>query len=384
MTNPATTTQQGGAIPAQPGPREATGVTDGAMPGTKHAAGVHGVVSGGQPGRIGGESGVLPVENATIPGLGSSVAFGPGHVPGAVIPGAGPSGKPGSRPTVKLREAGPDDPPRYAPEWLELREPADASARAHDLLDPLRIRLANLPGKSGVVIHDLGCGTGSMGRWLAPRLDGAQHWILHDRDPYLLHFAAVSSPRSAADGSRVSVETRRGDVARLTPDALQGASLVTASALLDVLTREEIDTFAAACAGAGCPALLTLSVAGRVELTPSHPLDAELVQAFNDHQRRDGLLGPDAVTAAAEAFSEHGATVRLHPSPWRLGPERAALTEQWLRGWVGAAVEERPELRAEADVYLTNRLAALAAGELRVTVHHVDLLALSRPAGGAS
>lgn len=390
MTNPATTTQQSGAIPAQPGPREVTGVTDSAVPGTKPgsgqalAAGVQGVVSGGQPGRTGGESAARSTEHAAVPGLGSSVAFGPGHAPGAVIPGAGPSGKPGSRPTVKLREAGPDDPPRYAPEWLELREPADAAGRAHDLLDPLRIRLANMPGKSGVVIHDLGCGTGSMGRWLAPRLDGAQHWVLHDRDPYLLHFAAVSSPRSAADGSRVTVETRRGDVARLTPDALQGASLVTASALLDVLTREEIDTLAAACTGAGCPALLTLSVAGRVELTPSHPLDAELTQAFNDHQRRDGLLGPDAVTAAAEAFSEHGATVRLHPSPWRLGPEQAALTEQWLRGWVGAAVEERPELRAEADVYLTNRLAALAAGELRVTVHHVDLLALSRPGGGAS
>lgn len=349
MTNPATTTQQSGAIPAQPGPREVTGVTDG-----------------------------------MIPGLGSSVEFGPGQAPGGVIPGAGPSGRSGSRPTVKLREASPDDPPRYAPEWLELREPADAAARAHDLLDPLRIRLANLPGRSGVVIHDLGCGTGSMGRWLAPRLDGAQHWVLHDRDPYLLHFAAVASPRSAADGSRVSVETRRGDIARLTPDALQGASLVTASALLDVLTREEIDTFAAACAGAGCPALLTLSVAGRVELTPSHPLDAELAQAFNDHQRRDGLLGPDAVTAAAEAFSEHGATVRLHPSPWRLGPDQAALTEQWLRGWVGAAVEERPELRAEADVYLTKRLAESAAGELHVTVHHVDLLALSRPVDGAS
>lgn len=396
MTNPATTTQQGGAIPAQPGPREVTGVTDSAVPSAKPTAGVQGVVSGGQSGRaqvaavalpavgIGGESGARSTEHAAVPGLGSSVAFGPGHVPGAVIPGAGPSGKPGSRPTVKLREADPDDPPRYAPEWLELREPADAAGRAHDLLDPLRIRLANMPGKSGVVIHDLGCGTGSMGRWLAPRLDGAQHWILHDRDPYLLHFAAVSSPRSAADGSRVTVETRRGDVARLTPDALQGASLVTASALLDVLTREEIDTLAAACAGAGCPALLTLSVAGRVELSPSHPLDAELTQAFNDHQRRDGLLGPDAVTAAAEAFSEQGATVRLHPSPWRLGPEQAALTEQWLRGWVGAAVEERPELRAEADVYLTNRLAALAAGELRVTVHHVDLLALSRPGGGAS
>ncbi|MCK8432739.1 class I SAM-dependent methyltransferase [Streptomyces sp. D2-8] len=383
MTNPATTTQQSGAIPVQPGPREVTGVTDSAMPGGKPGPGqaAEALLPGVGPD---GESAARQARNAVIPGLGSSVEFAPGQVPGAVIPGAGPSGKPGSRPTVKLREANPEDPPRYAPEWLELREPADAAARAHDLLDPLRIRLANLPGKSGVVIHDLGCGTGSMGRWLAPRLDGTQHWILHDRDPYLLHFAAVSSPRSAADGSRVSVETRRGDVARLTPDALQGASLVTASALLDVLTREEVDTLAAACAGAGCPALLTLSVAGRVELTPSHPLDAELAQAFNDHQRRDGLLGPDAVTAAAEAFSEHGATVRLHPSAWRLGPEQAALTEQWLRGWVGAAVEERPELRAEADVYLTNRLAACAAGELHVTVHHVDLLALSRPAGGAS
>ncbi|MCX5052830.1 MULTISPECIES: class I SAM-dependent methyltransferase [unclassified Streptomyces] len=303
----------------------------------------------------------------------------------SVIPGAGPAA-PGSgeRATVRLRDTGPAEPPRYAPEWLELREPADAAGRAHDLLVPLRIRLANLPGKAGLVIHDLGCGTGSMGRWLAPRLDGAQHWILHDRDPYLLHFAAVASPRSAADGSRVTVETRRGDVARLTPDGLAGASLVTASALLDVLTREEIETLADACTGAGCPALLTLSVAGRVELTPSDPMDAEITDAFNAHQRRDGMLGPDAITVACEAFSERGATVQVNPSPWRLGPGEAALTAQWLRGWVGAAVEERPELKARAERYLRERLAACEAGELRVTVHHSDLLALSRPTDGAS
>ncbi|MFF0161990.1 class I SAM-dependent methyltransferase [Streptomyces sp. NPDC005263] len=325
-------TKQAGKIPTQPGPREAVG--------------------------------------------------GTGAVTNTVIAGAGPTLGPGERATVRLRDAGPDDPPRYAPEWLELREGADALGRSNDLLDPLRIRLANLPGKAGLVIHDLGCGTGSMGRWLAPRLDGAQHWILHDRDPYLLHFAAVASPRSAADGSRVTVETRRGDVARLTTDVLAGASLVTASALLDVLTREEIDALAAACTGAGCPALLTLSVAGRVDLTPSDPLDAEIAEAFNAHQRRDGLLGPDAINAACEAFSERGATVRLHPSPWRLGPSESALTAQWLRGWVGAAVEERPELAPRAERYLRERLAACEAGELRVVVHHSDLLALSRPTTG--
>ncbi|WP_251096945.1 class I SAM-dependent methyltransferase [Streptomyces sp. Caat 7-52] len=302
-----------------------------------------------------------------------------------MIAGAGPVTRPGEQATVRLRDGGPEESPRYAPEWLQLREGADATARAQDLLDPLRIRLANLPGRpGGLVVHDLGCGTGSMGRWLAPRLDGAQHWVLHDRDPYLLHFAAVASPRSAADGSRVTVETRRGDVSRLTPDALAGASLVTASALLDVLTREEVETLADACAGAGCPALLTLSVAGRIELTPEDPLDAEITEAFNAHQRRTGLLGPDAATVACEAFSERGATVRLHPSPWRLGPEQAALTEQWLRGWVGAAVEQRPELSGSAERYLSARLAACAAGTLRVTVHHTDLLALPGPRGGAA
>ncbi|MET8859524.1 class I SAM-dependent methyltransferase [Streptomyces sp. NPDC004579] len=274
---------------------------------------------------------------------------------------------------------------RYAPQWLQLREPADAAARAVDLLDPLRIRLANRPVRGGdLAIHDLGCGTGSMGRWLAPRLDGSQHWILHDRDPYLLHFATVGAPKAAADGSHVAVTTQRGDIGRLTADALAGASLVTASALLDVLTAEEIDRLAAACAGAGVPALLTLSVAGRVELTPPDPLDAEITEAFNAHQRRGELLGPDAVTAACDAFARYGATVRVHPSPWRLGPDEAALTQEWLRGWVGAAVEERPELAERAKAYLSSRIAASAAGELRVVVHHSDVLALPHPAGGAA
>ncbi|WP_328500790.1 class I SAM-dependent methyltransferase [Streptomyces sp. NBC_00457] len=380
------TTQRGGGIPAQPGPRDASATTE---PGVRHMArsAEAGARQGAHVAEVGASSAVRSAEAASA----AAVV----QAPDQVIPGAGPAprtaagaaSRPGERPTVRLREDGPEEPepPRYAPEWLQLREGADALARAGELLDPLRIRLANLPGRAGgLVVHDLGCGTGSMGRWLAPRLDGPQHWILHDRDPYLLHFAAVGSPRSAADGSRVTVESRRGDVARLTPDALAGASLVTASALLDVLTREEIDTLAAACAGAGCPALLTLSVAGRVELTPSHPLDTEIAEAFNAHQRRAGLLGPDAVTAACEAFSERGATVHLHPSPWRLGPDEADLTAQWLRGWVGAAVEERPDLRERADAYLRDRLEACAAGELNVIVHHTDLLALSRPMGGSA
>ncbi|MGP3998843.1 class I SAM-dependent methyltransferase [Streptomyces sp. 8N706] len=282
------------------------------------------------------------------------------------------------------------DAPGYAPEWLELRESADAAARAPRLLDPLRRHLADRAGQvtPGLVVRDLGCGTGSMGRWLAPRLTGPQHWILHDHDPALLDRAGADTPSTAADGSPVTVETVRGDLACLDADALAGTSLVTASALLDVLTRDEMEGLVAACARADCPVLLALSVVGRVELTPAEPLDAEIADAFNAHQRRTvhgrRLLGPEAVAAACEAFAQHAMTVRAAASPWTLGPEASALTAEWLQGWVGAACDQRPDLAPRAGEYLRRRLAACAAGELRAVVHHSDLLALPRRVSGVS
>ncbi len=253
----------------------------------------------------------------------------------------------------------------FSPDWLSLREPADAAARAAGLLNDLDL---NGP----LVISDLGCGTGSMGRWLAGRLPGPQHWILHDQDPELLKHAAATMAATAADGSAVTVETRQCDITRLTAADLAGTSLVTASALLDLLTAREITALATACAGR--PALLTLSVTGSVTLDPADPLDTAFEAAFNAHQRRTvtgrTLLGPDAADAAAAAFRELGATVTLHPSPWRLGVGRAALTAEWLRGWVGAAVEERPDL--PGDDYLRRRHATHG---LTASVGHVDLLA---------
>ncbi|MGO4756674.1 SAM-dependent methyltransferase, partial [Streptomyces sp. 2MCAF27] len=125
-------------------------------------------------------------------------------------------------------------------------------------------------------------------------------------------------------------------------------------------------------------------VVGRVELSPADPFDGEIAEAFNAHQRRGGLLGPDAVMVASDSFALRGASVRVHSSPWRLGAGESALTAQWLRGWVEAACEQRPVLAPRAEAYLRDRLAACAAGELRVVVHHSDLLALPGTTGGAS
>ena len=249
----------------------------------------------------------------------------------------------------------------FSETWLGLREPADAAARARDLV-------ALLPGPVRV-IRDLGCGTGSLGRWLAPQLPGPQHWIMADRDPVLLDHARANMPFPG-----VTVTTEVSDVTALRAADLAGTDLVTCSALLDILTAEEVASLAAACAEARTPALFTLSVAGEVTLDPELPDDRAVEAAFNEHQRRvhggRSLLGPDAPAVAAAAFEKAGATVVTRPSPWRLDSGMSALSAQWLRGWVGAAREQRPDLRL--DTYLNERLGDLP----RITVEHVDLLAI--------
>ncbi|MFD2466180.1 class I SAM-dependent methyltransferase [Amycolatopsis silviterrae] len=236
----------------------------------------------------------------------------------------------------------------YEPEWLRLREAADTAARAADLV-------ALLPDRPAV-IRDLGCGTGAMGRWLSGRLPKPQRWILHDQDPRLLEIAARSLPPG------IGVETEQADVTRLNFDK---TSLVTASALLDLLTKKEIQRLVKSCVDAQTPALFTLSVTGSAEIRPLDAGDEALNAAFNDHQRRDGKLGPEAVAFAAAEFTRHGWTVHTRPSPWQLGPEHEDLIATWYRGFVAAAREQQPDLTVPDDRQIT-----------AVTVRHQDLLAL--------
>jgi hypothetical protein len=258
---------------------------------------------------------------------------------------------------------------RVSSEWLDLREPADAASRSRELVRELRERL---PDGGPLLIHDLACGSGSMGRWLSPLVPGPQRWILHDRDPDLLALAEALVPGP--------VEARLGDVTKLIAVDLAGADLITASALLDLLTADELDALGVACAGAGCPILFTLSVTGRVQLLPADPLDTRVAASFDDHQRRltsrGRLLGPDAVEAAVRAFRALGAEVVVKPSPWRLGAEESTLAADWLDGWIGAACEQSPDLAAAADPYRRRRQKEAEAGCLAVTVGHADLLVL--------
>lgn len=258
-------------------------------------------------------------------------------------------------------------------EWLTLREHADAHSRSRALARDAG-RMASVP----IVVHDLGSGTGAMMRWLAPLLPGPQTWVLHDWNAVLLD-RAVSHPAHDAEGRHVVVRTNVQHVEQLGEGDLAGASLVTGSALLDVLTRGEVAAIVRSCVAAGSPALFTLSVTGVVRLEPDDAGDRVFEAAFNDHQRRTlerrRLLGPDGADAAAGLFRAAGWSVRVAESPWRLGPSDAVLLERWLDGWVDAATAERAALREWAREYLRARAAQRTEGVLSVVVHHRDLLA---------
>ena len=254
---------------------------------------------------------------------------------------------------------GPERP--IAAAWLALRRSADSAARdrAGWLLD----EFATVPGP--LIVFDIGAGTGANQAYLQPRLGIESRWVLLDHDVHLLNAPGQGDAERVLGG----IEQLDELVA-----ARPGERLITCSALLDLLTADEVADLAQACAASRTAALFTLSVAGEVTLDPPLPEDDLVRRAFNEHQRReiDGrrLLGPDAPAAAVAAFEKAGATVVTRPSPWRLDSSLAGLTSEWLTGWVAAAVEQTPDLR------LDDYLAVRTANPPAAVVGHVDLLAM--------
>ena len=270
--------------------------------------------------------------------------------------------------------------------WLALREPVDHRARA-----PAAMSLLERAWRAGGWSHivDLGSGTGSNLRYLAPRLPGIRNWTLVDHDGELLARAAVPGD---AEATRVV-----GDLATAGLDAIgeSNADLVTASALLDLVSKEWLGALAAACSQSGSAALFALSYDGRIrwhaaegDLRPADDPDDSLVrQSVNTHQRRDkGLgpaLGPMAGLTAEMTFRAAGYRAWLLLSPWRLGPGDAELARALVGGWEAAAVEQLREASpaSSGDVdrvrsWAERRRATIEGGRFGLTVGHLDLLAL--------
>jgi hypothetical protein len=263
-------------------------------------------------------------------------------------------------------------------DWLALREAEDARARSGDLA----LAIPPLLGVGPYTVHDLGSGTGSLMRWLAPMLPGGQTWVLHDWNADLTDRALDAPLPLDRDDRPVSIRTRVGELDRLSADDLRGASLVTASALLDVLTAAEAHAIVDACIQVGAPAFVSLSVTGEVELRPWDALDKRVGDAFNAHQRREvhgrRLLGRYGGPIVRGLFEQAGWNVRQARTKWRLDDSEPRLLREWFDGWVDAAEEQSPELGDELAGYRALRHDQLARGDASAVVYHLDVLAWPR------
>jgi len=250
----------------------------------------------------------------------------------------------------------------FSATWLALREPADHAARDPELLSAA----ARAAGASPVIV-DMGCGTGSTIRAFDGTLTQPAAWRLLDNDPALLD--------QAAHGAGGTVSTHQIDLRDLDLLPLQGASLVTASALLDLCSYDWVAGLADRLARHGLPFYAALNYDGEMEWSPADAADADVTCAFNRHQRGDKgfgpALGPDAADAIASVFTAAGFQVSQAHSPWRLGPAQAPLQRELLTGIATAAAEAGESI---AKDWAEARIAMIASAKCHIG--HRDLLAL--------
>ncbi len=265
----------------------------------------------------------------------------------------------------------------FSADWLALREPADHAARASELTATIAAELRRRPTTRAV---DLAAGTGSNVRYLMPRLLHIQHWTLVDHDPALLAQAwRLLAPIGYAAGR--SFDVRKDELSALDTLSLDGCALVTAAALLDLVSEDWLRRLARRCAHADVDVLFALTYDGHISCDPADADDERVRVLVNQHQRGEKgfgpALGPDAARAAEACFRAEGYTVMVAPSDWVLTPEMRDLQRQLVDGWAGAAAEVSPDAADDIEAWRQRRVAHIAAGVSSLRVGHQDLAAIS-------
>ena len=281
-------------------------------------------------------------------------------------------------------------------DWLALREPFDRKARSTALAARLARALPVYPW-----LIDLGAGTGSLFRFLAPIIGGAQSWTFVDSDSALLDAAFnVTADWAVARGfpithtdSTLRIHARAGlwqmdgeihDLADMPGELpLREADAVVCSALLDLVSQAWIDRLSRALR---VPFLAALSVDGRDGWLPRHPADALIRAGFRRDQSRDKgfgrALGPHAAAVAMRLLAARGFHVLSAPSDWVIPRPALAMAHALIDGTAAAARVALPARRAAIAAWQDVRHSQSMASRLAIRIGHRDILALPRTGPG--
>lgn len=254
----------------------------------------------------------------------------------------------------------------FSTDWLSLREGADHRSRNPFLQEQVLRYLEEIGGLKSDPIHiiDLGSGTGSNLRALAPLIHHNQKWTLIDYDPLLLKAArekisiwadniterahnnnldnnATRPVTVVKNNHEITVQFIQKDLACDPQSELfKSADLITAAAFFDLVALDWLVQF--------CKVLKTslytvLTYNGHETWLPSDPRDTEILEAFHHHQGSDKgfgcALGPLAFKTLEQLLKKEGFQVETGSSPWVLNSNDALLIQE-LAGGTAKAVAE--------------------------------------------
>jgi hypothetical protein len=259
----------------------------------------------------------------------------------------------------------------FSAEWLALRESHDLRARNPIVLDAVAALFKSL---DAISVVDLACGAGSTVRALSSHLPARQRWDLVDNDQRLLTFAC----------SGKSTDVRLNAVPLDLSGNFEGVldrtkDVITMSALLDLVSENWLDRFTRHAASHALPVYAALTYDGRIDISPSDPLDDTITLAVNAHQHTDKgfgpALGPSAAAAAISRFEALGYSVVQGNSDWVIGADDQEIQLELLAGWAIAASEIEALPRRDIDNWLARRNDAVGARASTMRVGHVDFFA---------
>jgi hypothetical protein len=273
----------------------------------------------------------------------------------------------------------------FSADWLAMREPFDHASRS--------VRLATrlvdlLPRRPRIV--DLGGGSGSLFRFLAPMIGRGQDWMLLDADGDLLDeafgrtsaWARRQGFAATAIGDTLHVSTSSGlwrlqvvirdlnTVAQFN----QGQDAIVCSALLDLVSMAWLRRLRRSI---GVPFLACLTVDGRDAWRPRHPFDSLVRGAFRRDMHRDKGFGAALGTQAWKALTQVSASA---PSDWRIPRTALHMQRALIDDTADAARAARPAQARAITEWQHTRLRQAVRGRLAITIGHRDILVL--PAGG--
>jgi hypothetical protein len=290
----------------------------------------------------------------------------------------------------------------FSADWLALREPVDHRSRNLSLQNQVvdffnQVR----PIAPGLMqITDLGSGTGSNLRALAPHFGPMQYWTLVDYDADLLR-AARTTLLSWADSilesnlpnsigaagifsgsieplvitknmKTIAVQFRCADLLADYRSILnEPADLITAAAFFDLVAESWLTEF---CTALTKPLYTVITYDGKETWGPPNPLDAEVLRAFHAHQSTDkgfgAALGPRGAERLQSLLQGRGFTTACAPSPWVMDHHDHALIEQLALGTASAVREMGMLANGAVDQWKQARVQAS-----HCEIGHIDLFA---------